>query len=349
MPPAAVAGPAVAPVVVTIGPTRNGERFLRLPAAEPLVVATPIVQWQPVAAAAGGAALVELAEWKVLAIFGSKARNGSAPADQAAAAARNLFTVQLTAAFWSQYLTELVASGLLAGSFAHRQSIQTRVVELTPITPANLQVVAASWDAQETFDAPAVPAVAGRPAVARRGGRAAVPAVPGRAAVPATPGPPELKFLARCNITILESTDGAAPWALLCRGAGMLGGAATRAIRLDDMSMLCRVAAPLRAAVARYVGVDPTPAYDATLAGALPVFFQNAVLMDGLTAHGASAGEFMNEALDSFRAHRSAADKLAVEESRFHLLEHECAPPPSLLHARSTFPRFSPTGHLKAA
>jgi hypothetical protein len=301
--------PVVAPVVVTMGPSLNGERFLRLPAAEPLVVATtPIIQWRSVAAAAGAAALVELAEWKVMAIFGCKARLGSSPADQAAGAARNLLTLQPTSAFWSQYLTELVASGLLAGSFAHRQAIQSRVVKLIPVTPANLQVVAASWDAQETFDSPAVPAVAAVAAVPRRGSRIAAPAVPGRAAVPAVNGPPELKFIARCNITLLESADGAAPWAMLCRGAGMLGGTATRAIRLDDMSMLCRVAAPLRAAVACYAGVDPTPAYDATLAGTLQDFFKNVVLMDGLAAHGTSEAEFMAEALDSFRAHRSAAD-----------------------------------------
>ena len=77
--------------------------------------------------------------------------------------------------------------------------------------------------------------------------------------------------------------------------------------------------------MARYAGVDPTPAYDATLAGALQDFFKNVVLMDGLAAHGTSEAEFMAEALDSFRAHRSTADKLAVEEARFHLLEHECA------------------------
>ena len=114
------------------------------------------------------------------------------------------------------------------------------------------------------------------------------------------------------------------------------GGAATRAIRLDDMSMLCRVAAPLRAAVARYAGIDPTPIYDATLAGALQDFLKNVVLMDGLTAHGTSEAEFMAEALDSFRAHRSTADKLAVEEARFHLLEHECVPPPIPRHIYHT-------------
>ena len=308
------------PVIVNVGPTLNGARFLQLSATEPLVVATPTIQWLAVRTAAGGAALVELAEWKMVAIFGCKARLGSSPVDQAAGIARNLLTLQLTAAFWSQYLTELVASGLLSGTFPHRQSIQARVAELTPVNSANLQVSAAHWDTEETFDTPAVPAV---PPGSRRGGRAAVP---GRAAIPAQPGPPELKFIARCNILLLESADGAEKWSMICRGAGMLGGAATRAIRLDDMSMLCRVAAPLRSAVARYTGVDPTPAYDATLAGALPDFLRDAVLMDGLAAHGSSEAEFMTEALDSFRAHRSTADKLAVEEARFHLLEHECAP-----------------------
>lgn len=116
MPP--IAAQATAPVVVTIGPTVNGDRSLRLPATEPLVVATPLIAWTPIAAAAAGAALVEIAEWKVLAIFGCKACLGSLPADKTAGAARNLLTLQLTAAFWSRYLTELIASGLLTGTFA---------------------------------------------------------------------------------------------------------------------------------------------------------------------------------------------------------------------------------------
>ena len=323
MPPVVAANPVVAPVVVTLGPSVNGERFLRFSAAEPLVVATPIIDWRPVAAAAGAAAQVELAEWKAMATFGCKARIGSNPADHAAATERSLLTLQLTAAFWSRYLTELISSGLLAGSFAHRRAIQTRIAELTSANPANLQVDAASWDVHETFDTPAVPAVAAVAAVSRRGRQAAIQAVPGQAAIPAILGPPELKFISRCNITLLESADSSAPWATLCRGAGMLGATATRAVRLDDMSMLRRVSAPLRAAVARYAGVDPTPAYDATLAGALHDFLKNVVLMDGLAAHGTSDAEFMAEALDSFRAHRSTADKLAVEEARFHLLEHE--------------------------
>ena len=345
MPPAAVAHPAVPvvnPVVVTVGPTLNGERLLRLLAAEPLVVATPVLQWLSVAAAAGAAALVEMPEWKILAVFGCKARLGPAPADRAAGEARSLLTLHLTAAFWSRYLTELTAAGLLAGSFEHRQAVKTRTIKLTPVNPANLQVAAADWDAQETFDHPGAPAVAAVAAVARRRGAAAIRAAPGRAATPAVLGPPDLRFISRCNITLLESADGAAPWGALCRGASMLGGTATRAIRLDDMSMLGRVSAPLRASVARYVGVDPTPAYDATLAGALQDFLKNVVLMDGLSAHGTSEGEFMAEALDSFRAHRSAADKLAVEEARFHLLEHECALPLASLCPMSARPACLP-------
>ena len=106
------------------------------------------------------------------------------------------------------------------------------MAKLIPVNQANLQVAAADWDSQETFDSLAVPAVARVGAVARRGSRAAVPAIPGQPAIPAVLGPPELKFIARCNLSLMESTDGASPWAMICRGAGMLGGAATRAIRL---------------------------------------------------------------------------------------------------------------------
>ena len=116
----------------TVGPTVNGARYLQLFATEPLVVATPCIQWLPVSTSADGAALVELAEWKMVAIFGCRARLGCSPADQAAGRARNLLTLQLTATFWSRYLSELVASDFLSETFLHRRSIQSKIAKLVP-------------------------------------------------------------------------------------------------------------------------------------------------------------------------------------------------------------------------
>jgi hypothetical protein len=302
-------------VTVVIGPTVLGSRFLRLSAAEPLVTATPFLSWASVAAAGAARPQVELAEWQFLDAFGGKARCGPAMVDKMALAARNLLTLQLVAAFWTRYLSEIVDSGLLAAPLTHRKALHEALSLLTPANPVNLHVLAGDYAVAESFDSPAARAA---PAAPRRRGAAAVPAAP---AVAAVPGPVELTFIARANLSLLEGTDGSAPWAVIARGAGMLGAASTRAIRLDETSMLRRVSAPLRAAVACHVGLEPTPTHDATLAGSLRDFLVHAVLMDGLEAHGVTAQELMTEAIDSFRAQRSDAEYRSVEVSRIHLLE----------------------------
>ena len=161
------------------------------------------------------------------------------------------------------------------------------------------------------------------PAKGRLDRAAFMAAIPARAAVAALPGPTELTFLARSNITLLEDTDAVAPWAFICRGVGMLGGTATRAIRLNNISTLRRIAAFLRVEIARYLGVQPTSSYDGVLADVLLDFLHETTLSDGLEAHGTTDAEFIAEALDSLYASRSMANRLAVEESRFHLLKYK--------------------------
>ena len=323
-------------IPVRVGPTIDGSRFLCFSAAEPLVAATPFLLWKTVAGAAAAGPEVELAEWQLLEAFGLKARCGPALPDMNAFRARNLLTLQLVAAFWSRYLSELVNSGLLASPLSHRKALHHCIAALLPVNPANLHVLAADWAAEESFDTPAVAAIPAAPARgSRSGSQGGAPAVPARPSAPAILGPAELKFIAYANLILLESADGARPWAALTRGAGMLGGASTRAIRLDGTSALRRVAAPLRAALARHLGVDPVPAYDATLAGALHDFLRDVVLVDGLEAHGVSGAELMAEAMDSFRAQRSMDSRIAVEESRFHLLQHDAPRLHSMIIATS--------------
>ena len=316
--------PNPAPVVTAqVGPTFGGARHILFNASESLVAATPFLDWAPTAAApAGGVPMVQLAESQLLDAFGGKARCGPVAADAAALRDRNVLTLSLTGAFWGKYLTELVASGLLASPITHRSLLHSRIKELLPVTPANLHVNAGDWQACESFDVAGVAGVAGVAARRAGGGNAARRAVPAVAAVAAVPGPVELLYLAKANLEILQGSDGAAPWAAIARLAGMLGAAATRAVRQNDMSTLRRVAAPLRAAVARFVGVTPTPEYDATLAGSLGDFLRTIVLMDGLEAHGVMSAELSAEATDSFRSFFSTEDRLSVEESRFHLLEY---------------------------
>lgn len=266
--------------------------------------------------------MVQLAESQLLDAFASKARCGPVAADAAALRDRNILTLGLTAAFWSKYLTELVASGLLASPISHRSLLHSRIKELLPVTPANLHVDAGDWSPCESFNVAGVAGVAGVAARRAGGGNPARRAVPAVAVVAAVPGPVELIYLAKANLEILQGPDGAAPWAAIARLAGMLGAATTRAMRQDDMSTLRRVAAPLRASVARFLGVNPTAEYDATLAGSLGDFLRTIVLMDGLEAHGVTSAELSAEATDSFRSFFSTEDRLTVEESRFHLLEY---------------------------
>jgi hypothetical protein len=313
--------PIPAPVVTAhAGPTIGGARQILFGAAESLVTATPFLDWVP---APGGVPMVQLAESQLLDAFAGKARCGPVAADVAALRDRNVLTLSLTAAFWGKYLTELVASGLLASPISHRSLLHSRVKDLLPVTPDNLHVNAGDWSPCESFNVAGVAGVGGVAARRAGGGHPARRAVLAVAAVAAVPGPVELVYLAKANLEILQGPDGAAPWAAIVRLAGMLGAASTRAARQDDMSTLRRVAAPLRASVARFLGVNPTADYDATLAGSLGDFLRTIVLMDGLEAHGVTSAELSAEATDSFRSSFSTADRLSVEESRFHLLEYE--------------------------
>ena len=326
-PPPALAAPPSAPVVARSLPVAGGARPITLAAAEPLVVATPFLGWAP-AAAVSGVAQVQLSEWQMLTAFAAKARGAPDAASQTSLANRNALTLQLNTAWWSTYLTELVAGGLLRATLASREELQLVIKDVTPVNPAALLVSAGDWAACEDFAAPGAPAVPGVPgaaAVRARGTRAAIPAVPAVPPVPAgppVPGPAELAFLNLASVALLEDHGGPCPWAAVARVCGMLGAAVTRAIRLEAMSNVRRTAALLRAAVARNLGLAATAEYDAPIAGELGNFLRAAFVPDGLEAHGVSTAELSSEAADAFRAQRSKADLMAIEEKRFHLLNH---------------------------
>lgn len=337
----AVPPPAPAPVIVVSLPAVNGARPFAFSAAEPLVVATPFLSWVSIGIRAG-VPQVTLNEWQMINAFSRKARGGPDAASQAALANRSVLTLQLSDAWWSAYLTELVASGLLRMPMAVREDLMRMVKDIIPANPANLLVLAADWAVCEEFDIPGIPGVPGLPGRARipgRGGRAAVaavPPVPPVLPIAPTPGPAELVFLHLADLSLLEDNGAAEPWASVARASGMLGAAATQAVRIRVMSNVRRTAAQLKAAVARHLGLDASPANDAPIAGALGSFLAASPIPTGLEAHGVSEAELALEAADAFRAQRSKTDLLAVEESRFHLVEPRSAllargspPPPS--------------------
>ena len=116
--------------------------------------------------------MVQLAESQLLDAFAGKARCGPVAADVAALRDRNVLTLSLTAAFWGKYLTELVASGLLASPISHRSLLHSRVKDLLPVTPDNLHVNAGDWSPCESFNVAGVAGVGGVAARRAGGGQA---------------------------------------------------------------------------------------------------------------------------------------------------------------------------------
>ena len=90
------------------------ENPIFLLATEPLVTATPFLDWRPAPAGAGGAARVSLATFHALRAFIARASISRVPANVAAASTVHSLTMRLTDACWSRILTELMAANILA-------------------------------------------------------------------------------------------------------------------------------------------------------------------------------------------------------------------------------------------
>jgi hypothetical protein len=225
--------------------------------------------------------------------YAGRGQLGSLPS-RAALAQRSLLTLHLAAAWWSMYLSELVFSGLLVGTMRTRKELHKRLKALQPVNPAHTLVSSRDWSAAKDFDAPGVA------------------------------GPAELKFLDLAKLLLLEDcADGAEPWAAIARGSGMLGAAATRAVRLQLISPVRTTAVLLRAAISHYTGLEAAAANDPALASSLGEFLRNSVLPAGLEAHGVSGPELVREAADSSRFRRTRDDRASIEELRVHLLQFD--------------------------
>ena len=72
------------------------------------------LDWQPAAAAPGGAAQVQLATFQAVKAFLPRCNVSRIPADLAAAGAVNVLCVRLTDACWSRILTELDAAQIFS-------------------------------------------------------------------------------------------------------------------------------------------------------------------------------------------------------------------------------------------
>ena len=92
------------------GPINTPEDHVLFSQADPLVVATPFLLWQP-AAAVGGAAQVRLSQQELMAHFiGRCDRDGADAPTLLAFNTRTPLDLAFEGSFWSRILTEYVAT-----------------------------------------------------------------------------------------------------------------------------------------------------------------------------------------------------------------------------------------------
>ena len=92
------------------------------PAAHPLVVATAVLRWGPVAAAPSGAARVQLPHHAMLRVFGRRLRLAAPPAGTPAPMVCPL-DLALTGTAWARFLNELLTCGPV--SYTHLRAHET--------------------------------------------------------------------------------------------------------------------------------------------------------------------------------------------------------------------------------
>ena len=162
------------------------------PAAHPLVVATAVLRWGPVAAAPSGAARVQLPHHAMLRVFGRRLRLAAPPAGTPAPMVCPL-DLALTGTAWARFLNELLTCGLLdAAPFSSSAALQLAIDRLD-VSPAALEVK--EPDLLPVGGLAAAAALAGDAAHAQRGAprrasaaaSAARPAAAARAALERTP------------------------------------------------------------------------------------------------------------------------------------------------------------------
>ena len=139
--------PAIVPLppvaVVVAAAISDDMPVVVLAAAEPLVLATPCVEWTPVGA---GVAIAQVSapHWRVLRAFIARCSIGNDPASVAMARATSLFLFLLNGAAWSRILTELRDSGLFAQSYLRMRDLSAALSGLVVQPAASPQAPAAS-------------------------------------------------------------------------------------------------------------------------------------------------------------------------------------------------------------
>ena len=168
---------AVTVVHIPAGAPTDEEPIFLL-ASDPIVLSYPCLPWATHPAAGGTPARSSVPLFVAIRAFLMRNSIGTDAASIAAAATRSTLTITFSAAAWSRWFTELVASGLLASApFARIRDSDAVLETLTINNPAALYILAADFARFETFDLPGTAAI---PARGRRGRAGYVTAVPAR-------------------------------------------------------------------------------------------------------------------------------------------------------------------------
>ena len=320
---------AVAAVVVVHIPAgaSTDEEPIFLLASDPIVLSYPCLPWVTHPAAGGIPARSSVPLFVAIRAFLLRNSIGTDAASLASATTRSTLTITFTAAAWSRWFTELVASGLLASApFARIRDSDAALETLTINNPAALCILAADFSRSETFDLPGTAAVPGRGRVGQVNYRAPVPAGP------PTPGPPELSFVHFATLRRLQSPDPICPLLAFCRLAGALGPCSTQAIRGDIASSVRITALAMRSRVAKIAGLDSaapmSPANDALIASDLAGAIQSAFdsLSPAFALSTLTEGGLRNELRDAFTfLHGSAAERETVISRRLIFVDDRLA------------------------
>ena len=190
--------------------------FIELPAADVVVTATPFLAWEPAAAVAGAPPRMGIRLALAIRAFISRCKSSPLPADVAAAQAASPYRWRFTVAFWIRLFDELKASGVFGAPHASLRSLDDKLKTMTPVNPAQLEIVAADWLLTPDF---VVPAGAGAAAAARRAVMA------------------PMRYLHLVSAYSLEAA-GPVPYLRVAELAGYLRGCATVAAREDDKPAL---------------------------------------------------------------------------------------------------------------
>ena len=275
--------------VLCPGPVSPSSPIL-LPANHPLVAATHFLEWQPAAAAAGGAAQVALPTASAAVAFLVRNRVDAAnAADKAAARGIHYLNFRLSGAAWTEYLSELVDSGLLGCSLVDTPGLHQAIAGLTLTDPTRLHYRAAHWAPGAAL---AMPAGGGAAAVARR------------AALE------QLRFLSLVSVLALESATDTLASKLTVFLVGLMGDCRTDDAARTDKMADCQVAA------AALRGMFAANAAAGTMARELKDYILKNTLPDVYLSLTADPDTLRAQLRDGITYHSSRAGRAQVERSR---------------------------------